>query len=232
MTQPSSAIITVRGRAEAMVAPDRGVLHGAVRTIADDKPEALRAAAAMLAQIQSDLGALGGVVRTVETERHPLTWSALAARTNPEWDESGKGGGGQTGRIIAAVELSISVRDFAMLDDVGAVLAAHSGYDTTYVQWEVDSDNPAWRDARAAAIRDAIEIGRHYATALGGRLQEIEQIADAGLLDTGARQLSDRVASAHALGFAPDASAPSLDPVPQVVSAAIDARFTARVDAL
>ncbi|HEX7993494.1 MAG TPA: hypothetical protein VF506_06190 [Streptosporangiaceae bacterium] len=41
---------------------------------------------------------------------------------------------------------------------------------------------PAWREVRAAAIRDAIAKGRDYAAALGGGLRAVEHIADPGFL--------------------------------------------------
>ena len=124
----------------------------------------------------------------------------------------------------------ITVRAFGLLDVLGAVLAAHEEVSMHHVDWQVDWDNPAWQDVRAAAIQAAIRKASDYATALGGSLRTVEHVADAGLLggDAGEPQFtgaSKMARAAAALGGEPDA--PSLDPVPQELVALIEARFTA-----
>ncbi len=129
----------------------------------------------------------------------------------------------------AAVAVVITVRAFGLLDALGEVLAAHEAVSVHHVDWQVDWDNPAWPDVRAAAIRAAIRKGSDYAAALGGSLRTVEHIADAGLLGgdgaqprfTGAGPMR---AAAAAGG---ESDAPSLDPVPQELVAIIEARFTA-----
>jgi uncharacterized protein YggE len=99
------------------------------------------------------------------------------------------------------------------------------------VDWNVDWDNPAWPQVRAAAIQAAIRKGHDYAAALGGSLQSVEHIADAGLLgdsgDGGSFRFSGRASRAMAAGAGGGSDAPSLDPVPQELAATIEARFTA-----
>jgi uncharacterized protein YggE len=106
--------------------------------------------------------------------------------------------------------------------------SAHEAVSVHHVDWQVDWDNPAWPDVRAAAIQAAIAKGHDYAAALGGSLRTVEQIADAGLLGGGNpeyRFSAGRTAYAAAAGGESDA--PSLDPVPQELVAIIEARFTA-----
>src|SRR5262249_36569274 len=134
-----------------------------------------------------------------------------------------------TGQVTAVVAVVITVRDFGLLDALGAVLAAHEAVNVYDVAWQVDWDNPAWPDVRAAAIQAAIRKGSDYATALGGSLRTVEHIADVGLLGgDGARPrftgISPMRAAAAAGG---ESDAPSLDPVPQELVAVIEARFTA-----
>jgi uncharacterized protein YggE len=125
----------------------------------------------------------------------------------------------------------IVVRAFDLLDTVGAVLAAHEAVSVHQVSWDVDWDNPAWPDVRAAAIQAAIAKGRDYATALGGSLRDVQHIADAGLL--GGDGAPQGFASTSAMGrrrpsrAGGEPDAPSLDPVPQELTAVIEARFTA-----
>jgi uncharacterized protein len=127
--------------------------------------------------------------------------------------------------------LIVAVRDFALLDRLGTALAQQETLSIHQTVWSVDADNAAWKAVRADAIYSAIAKGRDYAAALGGSLTEVLHIADVGLLggEGGGRAA---VYAARALsGGAVDASmqgpgAPSLDPVPQELVAAIEARFT------
>ena len=84
------------------------------------------------------------------------------------------------------------------------------------------------------AVRDfgllaAIRKGRDYAAALGGSLRSVEHIADVGLLGGGEatqyRSAGGRRAMSASGGREPDT--PSLDPVPQELTATIEARFIA-----
>lgn len=123
----------------------------------------------------------------------------------------------------------IAVRAFELLDTLGAVLAAHEAASVHQVTWHVDWDNPAWPDVRAAAIQAAISKGRDYATALGASLREVQHIADAGLLggDGAPHLFTAGSAMRRPAGVGGEPDTPSLDPVPQELTAVIEARLTA-----
>jgi uncharacterized protein len=231
MSDTAGPFLSVRGDARQTVAPDYVSLPGTIELSRGSKREAVRAAAASLDRLIADLTALGGVALGVETERRPLTWSAQSATTRVEFHHNEQTGRSEpTGQVTAAGAVLIVVRDFGMLDTLGAVLTAHETLSVHQATWEVDWDNPAWPDVRAAAIRAAIRKGRDYAAALGGSLHSVEHIADAGLLGSGdAAQYRSTGGGARARsafsGGEPDA--PSLDPVPQELAATIEARFTA-----
>jgi uncharacterized protein len=91
------------------------------------------------------------------------------------------------------------------------------------VMWHVDWDNPAWPQVRAAAIGAAFGKARDYAAALGATVRHVEHIADAGLLggDTAAHVVASRAFSARA----GQSGTPALNPVPQELTATIEARF-------
>jgi uncharacterized protein len=233
MSEPATALLSVRGEARATVAPDFGVLNGVLKATQATKPEALQVAAAGLSQLTSELGSLGGVQLTVGSERSPLSWSAYSATTEVEHEHDEQTGRyGPTGRIIASVALHLVVRAFDLLDRLSGVLATHEAFSVHHVAWGVDPENPTWPQVRAAAIRAAIDKGRDYAAALGGSLNRVEHIADVGLLGAeGTTYGPTRFASARSLaesaGGMPET--PSLDPVPQELIAIIDARFIAHV---
>jgi uncharacterized protein YggE len=229
MSDPAGLLLSVRGEARRMVPPDCAVVTAGIACLRGPKAEAVRAAAAELDGLTADLAAQGGVALGAGTGRRPLTWSAQSATTHAERTYDDKTGRHQlTGRVTAAVAVVITVRAFGLLDALGAVLAAHEAVSVQHVDWQVDWDNPAWPDVRAAAIQAAIAKGHDYAAALGGSLRTVEQIADAGLLggDNPEHRFSGgRTAYAAAAGGESDA--PSLDPVPQELVAIIEARFTA-----
>ena len=234
MVGSTTALVSVRGEARAIVAPDFAALSGVLKATRDTKAEALQVASAELKQLTDDLASLGGVPLTADTQATPLAWAAYSAGTELERDEDKQTGRyGPTGRVVALVSVSLTVRAFDLLDRLSDALASHEALHVHYVAWGVDSDNPSWPEVRAAAIQNAINKGRNYAETLGGSLDHLEHIADVGLLgDDGGMpaQESRRVPLAASAGGGTDS--PSLDPVPQELIAIIEARFVATVTAL
>lgn len=214
-----------------MVAPDSVTLSGRVTAIESSSAAAVRASAGALQVLTAELAGLGGEPFTPETARHPLTWSAHSAGTRVERDHDPKTGRHEpTGRVIAWVALEVIVRDFALLEHLGAVLAHHEGFNVARVNWSVDDDNKSWPLVRAAAIQAAVRKAHDYAAALHGAVTSIEHVADLGLLSGSEaprlpRQISGWAAGAG--GTSVGAEAPSLDPVPQELIAVIEARFEA-----
>jgi uncharacterized protein YggE len=174
----------------------------------------------------ASLAQLGGLASTPATAREPLTWSAQSVTTYAEhWLDKETGRSEPTGRVTATVGVVIAVRDFELLGRLGSLLADQVRLDVQQVLWLVDADNPAWAAVRAGAIHAAIRKGQDYAAALGGSIDRVEHIADAGLLGnaapgSGTMDWMARTASAHD-------GTPAMDPVPQVLSATIEARFVA-----
>ncbi len=214
-----------------MVAPDYATVAATIASSRASKAEAVRATATALDRLTTDLAAHGGVTLEADTERHPLTWSAHSAATHAERAYDDRTGRHEpTGQVTAEVAVMVTVRAFELLDPLGAVLAAHEAISVHQVAWYVDWDNPAWPDVRAAAIQAAIRKGRDYAAALGSSLRSVEHLADAGLL--GGNDAQPRFASAVGFARAPsrggeESDAPSLDPVPQELTAIVEARLTA-----
>ncbi|MDX6210013.1 MAG: uncharacterized protein QOE24_2404 [Frankiales bacterium] len=222
----TGAIISVRGEHHETVDPDEAQLHAVISITEDSKTAALATAATALVQLLAGLAELGGAARTPETQRARLTWSAQSVTTYVEQDKDRETGRQEpTGRVIATVAVVLTVRDFALLDPLGPLLADQAGLDVHQVLWSADVDNPAWPGVRAGAIHAAIRKGQDYAAALGGSIDRVEHIADAGLLG-GADHVS-RTSDWVALSASGQAGTPAMDPVPQVLSATIDARLVA-----
>lgn len=227
-TVAAEVVVSVRGEAVAAVDPDMASVHLGLTVTAGSKSEASVEAGKLLESVVSSLAALGGKARTAETDKDPLTWATTSVRSHPEFNHNREMGPvGPTGRTVAAAQFEVRVRDFGLLPSLQAVLDAHPSLETYSVDWHVDPGNPAWRLVRADAIRDAIARGQDYANALGGELDRIEQLADTGLL-AGADRLPGRTQLSAAGGMRPGTpQPPPLDPLPQVLSAVVEARFIA-----
>lgn len=219
--EPRGPSLSVRGEVERLVDPDSVVLDAQIAITRDDKESSLRAATVALDNLRAALEKVGAVVRTASTQRHPITWSTHRVTTTPEFDDVTKA---QTGRITANVGIHITLRDFDLLDELEQITVEVSDLRIGYAHWAVDSDNPAWPEVRAEAIREAFRKGSHYAAALGASLVAVDHIADAGLLgtDEGARLRGTGGFPMTAGGGVPLST---LDPVPQQLVARIEARF-------
>lgn len=234
MNDAGGALLSVRAEARQLVAPDYAVVDGLIEHTAGSNAEAARLAAASVDRLTTELAGLGGVPFDEGTARSPLTWSAHSSTTHEErYHDKETGRLERTGQMTTTVALRVTVRDLGVLDAVSGALGTDQSLNVHGVTWHVDWDNPAWPQVRAAAIQAAIHKGRDYAAALGGRLQQVEHVADTGLLggDTAGYEPAHRVLLARSAS-AEGSGTPALNPVPQELVAAIEARFRASVGAL
>ena len=228
MNGGGSPLLSVRAEARQLVASDYAVVDGLIEHTAGSKVEAVRLAASSVDRLTADLAALGGLPFEESAQRWRLTWSAYSSATCEEgYHDKETGRLVRTGQVTATVALRVTVRDLGIFDDLSGVLAAHPSLNVHGVMWQVDWDNPAWPQVRAAAIAAAIGKARDYAAALGATVRHVEHIADVGLLggDTAPNQPGRLVLSKGFSASGGQPGAPGLDPVPQELSATIEARF-------
>ncbi len=218
-------LVSVRSEVERVVNPDNAVLQGQISIARDTKQEALRAAAVALDALKQDLQDLGGVTKSAATHDQPLTWSTQRIITMPEHDNSLRS---DTGRIVANVTVTLSLRDFSLLERIEELTAEQNHFRIMHISWSVDNDNPAWPSLRNEAIEEALRKGADYAAALGSTVLSVEHVADIGLLGGGesGHRLRGQMVSARAMAAAGGGSpVPNLDPEPQMIVAGIEARF-------
>src|SRR5262249_27472394 len=89
--------------------------------------------------------------------------------------------------------------------------------------WELRPGSPAHREARHAAIADALERAREYAAALGARVVRLIELADSGL-DGHSVARGGFPAMSLSEGAA-DVPRIDLEPQRQHVQASVEARF-------
>jgi hypothetical protein len=225
MTGDDSTLLSVRAEARDLVAPDYAVVDGLIEHTAEAKAEAVRSAAGSLDRLVAELAALGAMPFDAGVSRRPLTWSAHSWTTREEiYHDQQTKQTERSGQLTATVALRVTVRDMYALDNLSGVLAAVPGLNVHGVTWQVDWDNPAWPQVRAAAIAAAIGKARDYAAALGATVQYVEHIADAGMLGNDSAPFYARSAS-FAGGGHHGTGIPALTPVPQELIATIEARF-------
>jgi uncharacterized protein YggE len=223
-------LLSVRGEAERIVEPDEASLRTTISHVADSKGAATAAVAASVDEVLAELAELGGQVLTAQSTRSRLTWSTHSVQTHEEYEHDKRTGtGGPTGRHRAAAMLLITVRDFTLLDAVGRVASSHDELDLHSVEWLVDDNNPEWAEVRAEAIQAALRKGRDYAAALNGAVVRVEHVADSGLLGGGSHTGFRQSAMATALRGGGEPDIVSLDPLPQVIDATIEARLAASI---
>ena len=126
----------------------------------------------------------------------------------------------------------MTVRDFARL---GELLAQVASQDLTEVDgpwWSLRPGSTADRDARAAAVQDALQRARDYASALGCEVTALVELADVGLLSDGLEShgpMRVMAAAGMATRFRgpdePDEFTFDISPEKQVVRASVEARF-------
>ena len=180
---------------------------------------------------------LGGVALSIASERAELTWSFGGPRVSEERGHNDRTGEhGPTGRFTGSVSVSIVLRRLGQLPELADTLLSSERLDVEHLEWLVDAENRAWRDVRADAITSALAKADDYAATLGGVVQRVEHVADAGLLtgigDDGRRLRTDasqQAFTASATSRGGEWGTPVLDPVPQQIRAVIDARVIADV---
>lgn len=134
-------------------------------------------------------------------------------------------------RYAGQARVQVTVRDFTVLGELVGKLADLEFVSVVGPWWSLRPDSPVRRQARIAAARDATRRAEEYAEAFGGRLGELIEAADTGLLGGQATQGGWAAAAAAPVmrsrgGPAPEAPVMDLEPVRQPVTAHVDARFT------
>ena len=225
----SEVIITVRGEHETRVAPEEAVVHLSVRAEGPERGEVVEKISALTAPLRDDLAArkLAGGVSDWSSQRVSL-WA------NRPWNNEGK----QLALVhYASVEVTATFTDIAALSWWMSEVSQRDGVQIDNLVWRLSSDSARLTEGAVAsqAVRVAVDRATAYANAIGlGNVTPLE-IADLGLLTRGGAESAPpapqgmlRMAKAS---FAADsAGTPAMEFQPEdiVVSAAVEARFSAR----
>jgi uncharacterized protein YggE len=210
-------VVAVRGESVREVDPEIAVFSVTVAARDRDRQETLRRLAARADALKGVLEGYADAIEKRET-------SGLYVR--PETKRSGE----RISAYSGSVTTTVTVSDFTALGEMMLRLADQDQTTISGPWWGLRPGSPVHREARRAAIDDAVVRGREYAEALGARVTGLVEVADTGLSAQGAPRYM-------AMGFrgAVDSGGPpvlDLDPQRQTVTATVEARFTISEPAL
>jgi uncharacterized protein YggE len=222
----SEVVITVRGEHEARVAPEEGVVRISVRAEGPERGAVVERIAALAEPLRADLGARQeqGGLREWSSQR-------VAVWANRPWNAEGK----QLSLVhYASVEFSAVFTDFAALSWWVTDISERDGMQIDAVEWRLtrETAKQAQADVATEAVRVAVERATAYAQAIGLSSVAPLEVADLGLLgrgDPGSPAPMARMIKAES--FAADmGGGPAVEFQPEdiIVSAAVEARFSAR----
>jgi uncharacterized protein YggE len=207
MTQP---VVAVRGEAWREVDPEIASFAVSVTARDRDRQETLRRLASRVDSVRAVLDGYRDAIEKRETS---------GMHVYPETKGSGE-------RVVAyhgGVTTTVTVSDFTVLGDLMLRLADTEQAAVSGPWWALRPDSPAHREARQAAIADALERAREYAAALGARVVALIELADSGLNAQPVARGGFRAMSlSEGAGEAPQID---LEPHRQDVRASVEARF-------
>ncbi|HEY3009287.1 MAG TPA: SIMPL domain-containing protein [Micromonosporaceae bacterium] len=214
MTDADAPVVAVRGEVVREVPPEIARFSVTVAARDKNRQATLTRLTRRAEEIRALLDGYGEAIERRET-------SGVVVR--PELKRSGE----RVSAYHGSVSTTVTVADFAVLGELILQLADQDQTTVAGPWWELRPGSPVFREARTAAIDDAVTRATEYAEAVGARLGRLLEISDAGLT---AQPVVRQVQMGRAMAFR-DASTEmgpelDLDPQQQTVHANIEARFT------
>ncbi|HEY7173575.1 MAG TPA: SIMPL domain-containing protein [Micromonosporaceae bacterium] len=200
MTDPT---VVVRGEASLDAWPEVAEFSASVRVQHNRRSVALSHLEERLAAVRALLDQHADVIERRETSQ---LWVSADAKHEDA-----------TVSYHAHVTTSVVMRDLGVVGDVMMRVAELA--DVAGPNWSLRDDSPVYRQARHAALADAIVRARDYADALGARLTGLLELSEVGARDGEYRAVP--------LAMAASAAGPSIELDRQLltVRATVVARF-------
>ncbi|GAA2515146.1 SIMPL domain-containing protein [Pilimelia columellifera] len=210
----NSSVIAVRGEATVEVEPEIARLSVTISVRDRSRDGVTTKLAAQVEALRATLDGFGGTI-----ERRETSGSNVHPELKPDSD--------RVSAYVASLTTTVTVADFAALGDLVLALARQEHASVYGPWWELRHDSPAGRQARKAAVDDAVDRAREYAEAVGVRLERLLVLADSGL-SAGAPVAEYGMMRAMATRSATEMSF-DLEPARQSVTATVEMRFAVSV---
>ncbi|KPN07994.1 SIMPL domain-containing protein [Xanthomonas arboricola] len=167
-TIPDGTLLNVSAEAEAKRIPDIATLSAGVVTQAADGNAAMRQNAEQMSKVMAAIKAAGIADKDVQT-----TGINLSPQYTYKENEAPKINGYQASNTV-----SLKVRDISRLGKVLDALVAQGANDINGPSFSVDQPEPAYDEARVAALKKAQARADTYAKSLGLKVRRIVSISE------------------------------------------------------
>jgi len=219
----SDVIITVRGENESRLTPERATIHVTVRTEGSDRTSVIDQVMHLSEPVRTTIGERKDAGTVVE-----WTSKRLAVSAERPWNNEGK-------RLAlvhhASIDFSATFTDPTELSAWVSDVSAWDGVEVGSVEWALTPETRARveREVASSAVGVAVARAEAYAGALGLTAVTPLEIADVGLISQGQAPGAPQMLKARGAAFAMADSAPTMEYEPDeiVVSATVEARFSA-----
>lgn len=215
-------VLAVRGEVTLEVDPEIARVEVSVAASAPDCAEARRLLAQRGAVVEQILGEFGDVIEKTESS---------GTRVSPQ--PLGRAGPGPVAGYHGVIHHAVTVTGFDRLGELMARLSEPEMTEVGGPWWDLRPESQVYREARIAAVSDAVGRARDYAAAVGSQLSGLIELADTHLLSDSRGPAESRplAGPAQRLPHRPRALAAEepvfdLAPAVQRVRACVEARFS------
>ncbi|MET3924506.1 SIMPL domain-containing protein [Devosia sp. 2618] len=167
--------ITIEGRGEVTASPDMAQINSGVSTQGATAREALDGNTAAMAELIADLKAAGIEARDIQTSNFSVNPNYVYS---DERDENGYSLPPRIQGYQVSNTVTVIVRDIKNLGTILDKSVTVGANTINGVTFSVADPSQLYNDARKAAFADARSKAELYATAAGGKLDEIESISE------------------------------------------------------
>lgn len=216
---PDRPILAVRGEAVLEIEPEIARIEVSIAARGPDRAATIKALTDRDADVGLILGDFDEIIEKSESSGVRLSPPQVA-----------RNGDAACHGVIHHV---VTVVSFDRLGDLMGQLTADDLTEIGGPWWDLRPGSAAYRQARTAAVADAVRRARDYASAVGSELAGLVELADAHLLSEsrGAGEVRALTGASSRLPHRPRAVAaedPGFDlaPARQQVRAVVEARFT------
>ncbi|WP_460802178.1 SIMPL domain-containing protein [Microbacterium sp. GXF6406] len=217
----SDVTITVRGDNEIRVTPERATIHLTVSSDGHDRAAVVTEALSRAEPLRA------GLEERVEAGTL-VEWSSkrLSVRGDRPWNNEGK----RLATVYrASVDFTATFAEASELSLWASEMSGEDGLKIGHVSWALTPHTRARieQEVAAAAVGVAVARAEAYAAALGLTSVVPQEIADVGMISAPRAAQPGLQVRAAAFAAAESAPAMSYEPDDIVVSATVEARFTA-----
>jgi uncharacterized protein YggE len=203
-------VVAVRGEATREVDPEIASFSATVYARDRDRAATLSHLVARVETLRATLDEYASAIEKHETSRMSV-YAETAKR------------GEKVTAYVGTATTTVTVTDLDVIGEMMLRVADSEHVAIAGPYWSLRPASPVYREARHAAIADAVERARDYASALGARVLGLVELTDSGM--SGYIEPTAKLAArAHAESMGvPEIN---LDPQRQLVRAEIEGRFT------